>query len=39
VVVALAGLAAILVAILVSPTLQDVLQLVGRRLQDVVGLG
>ena len=39
VVVALAGLAAILVAILVSPTLQDVLQLVGTRLQDLFGLG
>jgi uncharacterized membrane-anchored protein len=37
--VALAGLAAILVAILVSPTLQDVLQLLGTRLRDLFGLG
>jgi uncharacterized membrane-anchored protein len=37
--VALAGLAAILVAIIVSPTLQDVLQLLGTRLRDLFGLG
>jgi uncharacterized membrane-anchored protein len=36
---ALAGLAAIVVAILVSQTLQDVLELVGTRLRDVLGLG
>jgi uncharacterized membrane-anchored protein len=36
---ALAGLAAIVVAILVSQTLQDVLELLGTRLRDVLGLG
>jgi uncharacterized membrane-anchored protein len=36
---ALAGLAAIVVAILVSQTLQDVLELVGTRLRDVLGMG
>jgi uncharacterized membrane-anchored protein len=36
---ALAGLAAIVVAILVSETLQDVLELLGTRLRDVLGLG
>jgi uncharacterized membrane-anchored protein len=37
--VALAGLAAIVVAILVSQTLQDVLELLGTRLRDLLGLG
>ena len=37
-VVALAGLAAIVVAILFSPALQDVLELVALRLRDLLGL-
>jgi uncharacterized membrane-anchored protein len=37
--VALAGLAAIVVAILVSPSVQDVLELLGTRLRDLLGLG
>jgi uncharacterized membrane-anchored protein len=39
VLIALAGLAAILVAILVSPAVRDVLDLVGTRIRDAFGLG
>ena len=38
VLVAVAGLAAIVVAVLVSPALQDVLELVGVRLRELLGL-
>ncbi len=38
-VVALAGLAAIVVAVLFSPALQDVLELVAVRLRELLGLG
>ena len=39
VLIALAGLMAILVAILASPAIRDVLDLVGTRLRDALGIG